>query len=356
MYLLLIKNDHFFYNSFRYNKREIDLGRYLEMSLTQRSIRITASAVLSVIVALFIGLENPLAAGIIAILGVLETHLETIENAFTMLMSNILAFIVATIIFLILGFSVLSFGIYLAIYVPLAYILKVDSAIAPCSVLVIHFIIAESIAWQWQLNGMLIMVIGLVFALLANAWYPSYHQKLETYIGDIERQMSLILFLLEKRLSSGGETTERIQAELKELNEEITTFENLALIENENRQFTQAEQGYYIRYAQMPKQQYDILSIITDSLSNILENTEENEILASIFGETAEQLDESNTGVELLKYISDLYRVFRDSELPRTRKEFESRAILYNILTDFEKFLELKRDFYLDYGEEKAVK
>jgi len=94
------------------------------MSLTQRSIRITASAVLSVIVALFIGLENPLAAGIIAILGVLETRLETIENAFTMLMSNILAFIVATIIFLILGFSVLSFGIYLAIYVPLAYILK----------------------------------------------------------------------------------------------------------------------------------------------------------------------------------------------------------------------------------------
>jgi len=124
MYLLLIKNDHFFYNSFRYNKREIDLGRCLEMSLTQRSIRITASAVLSVIVALFIGLENPLAAGIIAILGVLETRLETIENAFTMLMSNILAFIVATIIFLILGFSVLSFGIYLAIYVPLAYILK----------------------------------------------------------------------------------------------------------------------------------------------------------------------------------------------------------------------------------------
>jgi len=236
------------------------------------------------------------------------------------------------------------------------HILKVDSAIAPCSVLVTHFIIAESIAWQWQLNGMLIMVIGLVFALLANAWYPSYHQKLESYIGDIERQMSLILFLLEKRLSSGGETTERIQAELKELNEEITTFENLALIENENRQFTQAEQGYYIRYAQMRKQQYDILSIITDSLSNILENTEENEILASIFGETAEQLDESNTGVELLKYISDLYRVFRDSELPRTRKEFESRAILYNILTDFEKFLKLKRDFYLDYGEEKAVK
>jgi len=326
------------------------------MSLTQRSIRITGSAILSIIVALFIGLENPLAAGIIAILGVLETRLETIQNAFTMFMSNVLAFVIATIVFLILDFSVLSFGVYLAIYVPLAYIFKVDSAIAPCSVLVTHFIIAGSVSWQWQLNGLLIMVIGLVFALLANAWYPSYNQKLETYIVDIEKQMAFILFLLEKRLSRGSETTQRIKSELAQLRETIEDFERLALVEHENSQFTQTNQGYYIRYAQMRKQQEDILRIITDSLTNIFEDTEENKILASIFGETAEQLDESNTGVELLNHISDLYRVFRDSKLPQSREEFESRAILYNILNDFERFLELKRDFYLEYGEEKVEK
>jgi Predicted membrane protein len=57
--------------------------------------------------------------------------------------------------------------------------------------------------------------------------------------------------------------------------------------------------------------------------------------------------------VSLLEDIDKLYKVFRDSELPKTRKEFESRAILYYILTDFEKFLLLKRDFYVEHGEVK---
>ncbi len=322
------------------------------MNLTQRTIRIAISAVLSVLVATYLGLENPLSAGIIAILGVLDTRLETIQNALKMFFSLLLAFVVATIIFLVFDFSVFSFGIYLALYVPLAYTLKVDVGIAPSSVLVTHFIIAGSIAWSWQLNGILIMAIGLVFATIAHLWNPSYNQKLDQRIVEIERQMSLILFLLEKRLETGNETTGRIKTELQDLYEMIHAFEDLAFVELENRQFTKNGQDYYIRYAQMRKQQYEILDLITNSLANMLPNTEENKILASIFGRTAEQLDESNTGIELLSDISTLYRGFRDSALPQSREEFESRAVLYNILMDFERFLELKRDFYLEYGEE----
>lgn len=323
------------------------------MSLTQRTIRITVSAMVSIIVAMFIGLENPLAAGIIAILAVLNTRLQTFQRAVEYLMSTVLAFAIATGVFLIFGFSVYSFGVYLAIYVPLAYTFKIDAGIAPCSVLVTHFIIAGSVSWAWQMNGMLIMVIGLSFALLANFWNPSHNEKLEARIDEIEKQMSLILFLLDKRLVGGSETTNRVKVELKDLCKEIEELEEIALIENENSQFTQVESGYYIRYGQMRKRQYEILNRITHSLSSIPSESEENKILASIFSETAEQLDESNTGVELLQYISNLYRVFRDSELPKTREEFEGRAVLYNILTDFEKFLELKRDFYQEYGEKQ---
>ena len=325
------------------------------MSLTQRTIRITIAAVLSVMVATYLGLENPLSAGIIAILGVLETRLETVQNALKMFFALILAFIVATIIFLIFDFSVFSFGIYLALYVPLAYSFKVDVGIAPSSVLVTHFITAGSISWQWQLNGIFIMAIGLVFATIAHLWNPSYNKKLERRIVEIERQMSLILFLLEKRLAEGNETTERIKAELKDLYDRIKEFEGLAFVELENSQFTKTGKDYYIRYAQMRQQQYEILDLITNSLANMLPNTEENKILASIFGLTAEQLDESNTGIELLNDIGKLYLRFRDSALPKSREEFESRAVLYNILMDFERFLELKRDFYLEYEEKEEV-
>lgn len=323
------------------------------MNVLQRTIRITASSLLANWVAMLIGLENPYAAGIIAILTVLNTRQETMERAKQYFVSTIIAFIISTLVFLVFGFSIFTFGAYLAIYVPLAYYLKVDAGIAPVSVLVTHFLIAESVAWSWHLNGFLIMIIGLSFALLANLWIPSHNKKLEGHIGEIEKHMSLILFLLEKRLLEGSSTGKRVKQELKELCNYIIELEKLALVEFENRQFSREVEDYYIKYAQMRKQQYEILKEMSDSLAYIIPNTEENKVLASIFGDTAEQLDEKNTGIELLNKIGNLYRIFRDSNLPETREEFESRAILYNILIDFEKFLELKRDFYQEYGEPK---
>lgn len=323
------------------------------MSVFQRTIRITVSALLANFVAMFIGLENPYAAGIIAILAVLNTRQETFDRVKEYSGSTILAFTIAIGVFYIFGFSIYSFAVYLAVYVPLAYFLKVDAGIAPCSVLVTHFLIAESISWAWQINGLAIMFIGLLFALLANFWIPSQNQKIEMMVVDIEKQMSLILFLLEKRLLEGSKNRERIQQELKDLCKRTVELEKIAFIEYDNRNFSDDSENYYIKYAQMRQRQYEILNRITNSLNNVLPNTDENRILASIFGETAEQLDETNTGIELLGYISNLYRVFRDSSLPKSREEFESRAILYNILTEFEEFLELKRDFYQEFGKSK---
>ena len=323
------------------------------MSVFQRTIRITVSALLANFVAMLIGLENPYAAGIIAILAVLNTRKETFDRVKEYSGSTILAFAIATGVFYIFGYSIYSFAVYLAVYVPLAYFLKVDAGIAPCSVLVTHFLIAESISWAWQINGLAIMFIGLFFALLANFWIPSHNQKIEMMVVDIEKQMSLILFLLEKRLLEGSRNRERIQQELKDLCKQTIELEKIAFIEYDNRDFSDDSESYYIKYAQMRQRQYEILNRITNSLDNVLPNTDENRILASIFGETAEQLDETNTGIELLGYISNLYRVFRDSSLPKSREEYESRAILYNILTEFEKFLELKRDFYQEFGESK---
>ena len=323
------------------------------MSVFQRTIRITVSALLANFVAMLIGLENPYAAGIIAILAVLNTRKETFDRVKEYSGSTILAFAIAIGVFYIFGYSIYSFAVYLAVYVPLAYFLKVDAGIAPCSVLVTHFLIAESISWAWQINGLAIMFIGLFFALLANFWIPSHNQKIEMMVVDIEKQMSLILFLLEKRLLEGSKNRERIQQELKDLCKQTIELEKIAFIEYDNRGFSDDSESYYIKYAQMRQRQYEILNRITNSLNNVLPNTDENRILASIFGETAEQLNETNTGIELLGYISNLYRVFRDSSLPKSREEFESRAILYNILTEFEKFLELKRDFYQEFGESK---
>jgi uncharacterized membrane protein YgaE (UPF0421/DUF939 family) len=246
--------------------------------------------------------------------------------------------------------------VYLAIYVPLAYLFKVDAGIPPCSVLVTHFVIAESVSISWQINGYGLMLLGLVFALLFNLWLPSYNLKLEEHVVEVEKQMSLILFLLEKRLIDGEGSTERIKVELDDLCDLAIELENTAIVEYENSPLTGESRDYYVRYSQMRKQQYEILERMSNLLAGNNLRTEASEILASIFGETAEQLDEQNTGEELLEKIERLYEIFRESALPKTREEFETRAILFYILTDFERFLELKRDFYREYGKESNNK
>lgn len=322
------------------------------MSVFQRTIRITLSSLFANLVAVLLNLENPYAAGIIALLAVLNTRQETLDRAKEYFISTVMAFIIATIIFLTFGYSIYSFAIYLLIYVPAAYYLKVDAGISPVSVLVTHFLAAESVALEWQINGFALMLIGLFFALIANSWVPSNTKELRELVTDIERQMSLTLFLLEKQLVEGVGKQERVHLELKELCALIDRMEEMALVEYQNSPFNADKKEYFIKYVQMRRQQYEILSMMHEDLDDVIPNTEANHILASIFGETAEQLDESNTGVELLTKIGELYREYRDSPLPKTRPEFESRAILYNVLTDFEKFLALKRDFYVEYGQE----
>ena len=46
------------------------------------------------------------------------------------------------------------------------------------------------------------------------------------------------------------------------------------------------------------------------------------------------------------KNIDALLEKYRSSELPKTRKEFESRAILYQILIELESLLEVNLAFY----------
>jgi integral membrane protein len=45
-----------------------------------------------------------------------------------------------------------------------------------------------------------------------------------------------------------------------------------------------------------------------------------------------------------------LLEQFRERPLPQTRREFEKRAQLYQLLRDLKRFVQLKVDFFQTYG------
>jgi uncharacterized membrane protein YgaE (UPF0421/DUF939 family) len=61
-------------------------------------------------------------------------------------------------------------------------------------------------------------------------------------------------------------------------------------------------------------------------------------------------------GETYLETINDMLSKYRLSDLPKTREEFETRAILYQILLELESFTKVKIEFYHTYPNFKLSK
>lgn len=313
------------------------------MNVSERTFKIAVSAVLSSLIAQWLQLQNPLAAGIIAVLSVLDTKKESLATAVSRVLSTIVAFSIATMIFFAMGFNLLAFGLYLSIYVPVAYRFGLESGIAPCSVLVTHFMIAESIAFEWQINGLLLMAIGASIAIMFNLWTPSREVKINQNISELEEQMRVILRLFSEQLN-GMDRRSNLKEAIKNANRLVEKVRKLAFHDYDNQLFNRSD--YYIRYIQMRTRQLDLIKNMSQNVSVLNLQTEQNQRLSDLFLHVSEQFEEKNTGIELLERIGLLYKYYRQSRLPKTREEFENRAIMYQMLHDIEQFISLKRDFF----------
>lgn len=319
------------------------------LSLSLRTLKIALSTVVAIFIAEFFQLDSSVSAGIIAILSVLETRKTSFKIAGQRVISTLLALGIAAVLFQLFGFSTLVFGLYLLLYVPTAYKLNVQSGIPPCSVLVTHLLIAESTSWDLLLNELLLMLIGAGMALLVNLYMPSNANKITDIRNKVEKQMQKMLYQIDDCLQNGIQT-DISDNELKILDLLLKDGIQLAHDEADNRFINQSY--YSIRYFEMRKTQARILEQMQYNLKQISIPLSQSKILAGLYYLTAETLHEYNPGINLLEEIDELTRYFRESDLPQTREEFEKRAILFQLLNDFERFILIKKDFFDEYSTE----
>ncbi|MGX7091548.1 aromatic acid exporter family protein [Hutsoniella sourekii] len=319
------------------------------MPIWQRTIKLVLVTVIAILIAQSLQLQNTSAAGVIGILTILDSRQETLSKAGAYFVATFLAFAIAGLSFNLIGFNVWALGAYLCLFVPLAYLTHSQSVIAPVTVLVTHFLSAGTWNWQWQVNGFLLMVIGVGVALILNLWMPSHQQPLEQARLAIESQMRKILAMMAHFLNQQDtQITEQIKPELTKLGDLLSDFESISLLDYSNQVFN--KQAYYLEYTRMRQEQYQLLTQMAQALPHIHLNIKHNRTLSAIFVQTSAELDASNTGSQLLENIAKLFDIFRQSQLPTNRQEFETRAVLYQLLLTFERFLEVKYDFYREFG------
>ncbi|HEL1930275.1 TPA: aromatic acid exporter family protein [Streptococcus suis] len=319
------------------------------MSLSLRTIKLIFATVLAIYLATALGLSYATAAGIIAILSVLDTRKSSFKMARNRLFSTLLALTIAVLTFALFGFGIWTLGIYLALYVPLAYRFNWEAGIAPSTVLVTHLLLEQDISLIFLGNELALFLIGAGLALLFNLYMPSQEKQIQAYHDQVEDLLKQILLRFEAFLLNGDG---RNEAELiTQLDKTLDEALKVVYLDRHNQLFQQT--NYQVHYFEMRAAQNKILRNMAGNINKCLLEGRENVILSSLFERAAQQLSRENSAKELLLDIELFHTTFRERPLPQTREEFETRATLFQLLHDMEAFIRLKVDFYEVYKDEK---
>ena len=320
------------------------------MSITQRTFKLVLATCLACVLAYFLDLSSAVSAGIIALLSLSDTRRSTIKLARNRLFSTLLALFIGVLSFQMTGYHIWSFGLYLALYVPLAYKLGWEIGITPSSVLVSHLLVQKSTSPDLLVNELLLFLIGTGFALIVNLYMPSRQEEIHLYHLKVEEKLKHILQRFEYYLGKGdGRNRAQLVEELDQLLEEAL---KLVYLDHSDHLFHQTD--YHIHYFEMRQRQSRILRNMAQQINTCNLAASESLILAQLFAKIADQLSQTNPANDLLNDIESYLQVFRNRNLPKTREEFETRATLLQLLRELENFIQLKVDFYQRYSEEKS--
>jgi len=316
------------------------------MSISQRTIKLILATCLACLVASFLDLSSAVSAGIIALLSLSDTRRSTLKLAHNRFFSMILALTIGVLAFQLLGFHLWSLGLYLALYIPIAYKMGLEIGITPSSVLVGHLLVQESISLTLLINEFLLFAIGTGFALLVNLYMPSREEEISHYYTLVEEKLKNILLRFNYYLSRGdGRNKAQLVDELDSLLKEAL---RLVYLDHSNHLFHQTD--YHIHYFEMRQSQSRILRNMAQQINTCQLAASETLILAQLFSKIAGQLSQTNPASSLLNDIERFLEVFRNRSLPKTREEFETRATLLQLLREAKTFIQVKVDFYQKYG------
>ena len=314
----------------------------MKHKLGMRTIKTAVGATLAMLISESLGLNYALSAGIITVLSVQNTKRKSLETGLARLNSTLLALGISCLMFTLFGFNSVAFGIYLLIFIPLAVKFKLSDGIAVSSVLVTHVLGEGTISLAILWNEVMLMVIGAGIAILFNLYMPNMIAQIKKDQDEIEEHFRTVLFCLANTTRSQAvaiDEEELFESLERHLDEARTRAER-------NRQnYFLEEMTYYVQYMEMRAMQYQVLTSMRQTLGKVMMTVEQSNLLADLTEHIANSLHEFNTADELIKETQMVLMCCRNQELPKSREEFENRAMLFQYLNDVMHLLEIKRQF-----------
>lgn len=318
-----------------------------------RTLKTAIGATIAIILATILGLKYSPSAGIITILSIQITKKQSIEIAIKRFVATLVAFLVAGVLFKILGYNALVFGLYLLIFIPITARFNISDGIVMASVLVTHLLVEQTVTIELLKNEVLLVLIGAGVALILNLYMPSIEETLAENRQDIEQTMYDLFYKMGDALEGCYVAIDE-QLLFNKLEQKILKARADAYKYTNNHLF--AAVSPYEHYFEMRSRQLQVMYYMREHFSRFFMTYEETKTVANFSRKVAASIKGEIKAKELLEELSLLREEFKKTNLPQTREEFENRAMLYQYLNDIEHFLEIKEKFRESLTEAELVR
>ncbi len=308
------------------------------------ALKIGVGGSLAYYLAQVLQLDNASSAGIIALLTLVTTKLETFRLSWQRLLSFAASAGLCFVLFHLIQTSWLDYGIYLFFSVFVCELLGWRSVLSVNAVIGAHFLSSGNFTPAFILNEFLLVVIGVTIAILLNLiQHNNAHESdMIRRMQYMEGKMTEVLLELAGYLRHQS-MGDHVWEDLLQIEKDLDISSDMAHEYHLNTFGAHSE--YYINYFRMRKQQYGILHSLHTEMNRISELPKPAEIVADFITEISKHVTETNEPKDLLAKLEVLVKDVKEHDLPHTREEFENRALLYHILKDLEDFLLFKQHF-----------
>lgn len=309
-----------------------------------KSIKIAVAAVFSIAIAGELNLNYAVTAGIITILSIQNTKRETLKTASKRGLAFLCALALAAVCFRVFSFTLWAFALYLFCFSMLCLLMNWVVAISMASVLISHLWTERSMASELIVNEAMLFVIGTTMGILVNLHLHKRQGEFEQLSEEVDSQIKGILRGMsvwlpkEDKTDYGNECFEQLEIALDKAKICAALNYDNSLLKSST---------YELEYIGMREQQSVVLKEIYENIKRLEHQPKQALHLAEFIGQLEKDYHRKNTVEELLVRLEEFLLMMQKEPLPKSRTEFEARAILFYILMQLRTLMQIKREFFL---------
>jgi Predicted membrane protein len=317
--------------------------------------KIAVGSSMAIYIAQKLQLNYAVSAGTITLLTLMTTKLETVKLSAARLVMFVMTVLIAWMIFLYVNIAWCAYGIFIFIIVFLCEIMGWRATLSVSSVTGAHLLTSQDFSDASIQNEFLLVLIGITIALILNLFHDNHSREKDmiAHMRHVESKLQLIIgglaaYLLNKKEPANvWDEICNLEKEMHEFLKDSYEFQDNTFL---------SHPAYYIDYFEMRQGQCQLLHNLHYEMRKIRQIPRQAEIIAEYMLYLKDYVVERNEPTEQMDRLNGLLKRMKEEEMPKTRMEFENRALLYHILMDLEDFLIYKARFVEGLDSEQLKK